>query len=123
MRDKEQQTSEAYWAARRRVQAKLGFYLHFAVFVAANIAPLVQAFNAVTLGHAYELSPYLVPIWLGWGIGLLLHQQTAFAGGVRSHKDGRSKPVSRIIVDKTRAVFDRMIENELKERSETRDFH
>lgn len=57
-----------------RAGAKLGFYIHLAVYVAIN--PLLIFIN-------YSTSPrYLWFKWplLGWGIGLLFHWFAVFVG-------------------------------------------
>ena len=67
-----------------------------------------------------DLPSYLVPVWLGCGLGLLLHQQACFGG--KSTYNRRSKPVSKIIADRTKGILDRMIEKELKDINEVSDF-
>ena len=63
---------ELYRQAKRRVEAKKGFYIHFAVYLSVNI-PLVIIW-AVT-GAAF---PWFVFPLGGWGIGLLIHFLSAF---------------------------------------------
>ncbi len=68
---------EAYQRARRRVEAKIGFYIHLAVYVGVNI--LLVIVNLLT-------SPqYLWFIWplIGWGIGVFFHGMSifVFSGG------------------------------------------
>ncbi len=51
--------------ARRRAGAKLGWYLHAAVYVAVN---LLLAAISLSAGRHWALFPAL-----GWGLGLVLH--------------------------------------------------
>jgi hypothetical protein len=63
---------EIYREARRRVQAKKGFYVHLAVYLAVNA--LLVAIWATSPGrHPWFLWPAL-----GWGIGLAFHALGAF---------------------------------------------
>lgn len=64
---------EAYEKARNRVEAKIGFCIHLAVFVAVNL--LLIVINLLTAPY------YLWFKWplLGWGIGLFFHGLGVFA--------------------------------------------
>lgn len=58
--------------ARRRVQQKMGFYIHAAVFVAVNLG---LALLGLAGGHrGWQLWPLA-----GWGIGLAIHGFVTFA--------------------------------------------
>ena len=63
---------EAYRKAKRRVDAKIGFYIHLAIYVAVNT--LLIAINLLTS------SQYLWFKWplMGWGIGLFFHALGVF---------------------------------------------
>ena len=63
--------------ARRRAKAKLGWYIHAAVYLAVN---LVLVAISVATGRAWAIYPLL-----GWGLGLALHGLAtwAFAPGNR----------------------------------------
>lgn len=64
---------EAYEKAKKRVEAKIGFYIHLAVFVGVNL--LLIVINLVTApGHLWFRWPLM-----GWGIGLFLHGLGVFA--------------------------------------------
>ena len=52
--------------ARRRVNRKIGFYLHALVFVLVNLG--LYAINSVTGGAHWAR----FPLW-GWGLGLAIH--------------------------------------------------
>lgn len=66
------ETEETYKRAKRRVEAKIGFYIHLAVYVGVNILLLI--INLTTSPH------YLWFMWplMGWGIGLLFHGLSVF---------------------------------------------
>jgi hypothetical protein len=66
------ENQEAYQKAKKRVEAKLGFYIHLAVYVGVNI--LLIVINLLTS------SQYLWFKWplIGWGIGVLFHALGVF---------------------------------------------
>jgi hypothetical protein len=84
------ENQEAYEKAKKRVEAKIGFYIHLAVYVGVNLLLLI--INLTT-------SPgYLWFKWplMGWGIGLFFHGLGIFA------------------FSKGEAIKERMIEKEMK---------
>jgi len=86
------ENQQQYQKAKDRVEAKIGFYTHLAVFILVN---------ALLIYLNYTTSPgYLWFKWplFGWGIGLLFH-----ALGYFLFSDGSS-------------FKERMIEKELKKR-------
>ena len=84
---------EAYQKAKKRVEVKIGFYIHLVLYVGVNI--LLIIINVTTSTR------YLWFKWplIGWGIGLLFH-----ALGVFTFSKGLS-------------IKERMIEKELKKES------
>jgi hypothetical protein len=84
---------EAYEKARKKVEAKIGFYIHLVVYTGVNI--LLIIINIVTS------TQYLWFKWplIGWGIGLFFH-----AFGVFAFSKGLS-------------LKERMIEKELKKKT------
>ena len=58
---------EIYRQARKRVEEKKGFYIHFAVYIIVNII-LVIIWAATGAGYPW----FLFPLG-GWGIGILFH--------------------------------------------------
>ncbi|MEJ2105910.1 MAG: 2TM domain-containing protein [Acidiferrobacteraceae bacterium] len=84
------ENQEAYQKAKKRVEAKIGFYVHLAVYVAVNT--LLIIINLLTS------SQYLWFKWplMGWGIGLFFH-----ALGVFVFSGGS-------------AIKEQMIQNEMK---------
>lgn len=66
------ENQEAYQKAKKRVEAKIGFYVHLAVYVAVNT--LLIIINLLTS------SQYLWFKWplMGWGIALFFHALGVF---------------------------------------------
>ena len=58
---------EIYRLARKRVEAKKGFYIHFAVYIGVNIL-LVIIWATTGAGFPW----FIFPLG-GWGIGILFH--------------------------------------------------
>jgi len=84
------ENQEAYERAKKRVEAKMGFYVHFVVYVGVNI--LLIVINFLSSPH------YLWFKWplMGWGIGLLFHGLGVF------------------VFSKGKSIKERMIEKEMK---------
>ena len=63
--------------ARKRVKAKIGFYVHFACYVLVNISLFIlyrSIFDPDT-----NLIPILFGPLFGWGIGIVAHFISVFA--------------------------------------------
>jgi hypothetical protein len=58
--------------ARRRVNQKMGFYIHATVYVLVNLG--LFAVNLTTGGSSWHLWPLA-----GWGLGLAIHGFVTFA--------------------------------------------
>ena len=86
------QKDEAYQKARKRVEAKIGFHIHLAVYVGVNILLMI-----INLTASPEYLWFKWPLF-GWGIGVFFHGMSVFvfSGG------------------KFRKIKDRMIEEEMK---------
>jgi hypothetical protein len=67
-------TDEQRERAIRRIRAKRGFRVHFAVYLAVNA--LLVAIWAMTS------TAYFWPVWpmLGWGIGVVAHAVSVYVG-------------------------------------------
>jgi hypothetical protein len=67
-------TEEQRERAIRRIRAKRGFWVHFAVYLAVNA--LLVAIWAMTS------TAYFWPVWpmLGWGIGVVAHAVSVYVG-------------------------------------------
>ncbi len=90
------QTQDIGRIARRRANAKLGFFIHLAVFVCVNTAMM-----AVNLLNHPQVPWFRFPL-LGWGIGLAVHALAVFLPdlGLRD----------RLIAHETRKLERRMAE-------------
>jgi hypothetical protein len=84
---------EKYKKAEEIVEAKLGFFRHFIVYLAVNAFLLI--INLITSSHHLWFQWPLI----GWGIGLFFH-----GVGVFSHL-------------RTSSLKERMIEKEMKKQS------
>lgn len=65
-------TQEAYKRAEKRVAAKIGFYIHFAIYLIVSIVLISINLNAS--------GEYIWAKWpvMGWGIGILFHAMSVF---------------------------------------------
>ena len=61
--------------ARRRAGAKLGWYIHAAVYVAVNLAMFASS------RYGFGTRPWSVFPLLGWGVGVALHGISVFLLG------------------------------------------
>jgi hypothetical protein len=66
------QNQEAYQKAKKRAEAKIGFYIHLAVYVGVNILLMV-----INLSTSPQYLWFKWPL-LGWGIGLFFHGMSIF---------------------------------------------
>lgn len=66
------ENQEAYQRAKRRVEAKFGFYIHLSVYMAVNILLIIINFTTSTQYFWFKW-----PL-IGWGIGLFFHALGVF---------------------------------------------
>lgn len=59
--------------ARRRADAKMGWFIHALVYVCVNAGLALIAWQAGRTWHLYPLA--------GWGLGLAIHGLAAWLGG------------------------------------------
>ena len=67
------ESQEAYQRAKERVEAKIGFYIHLAVYVGVNVLLII-----INLSTSTQYLWFKWPL-LGWGIGLFFHGLRVFA--------------------------------------------
>jgi hypothetical protein len=91
-RRKIMENPEAYERAKKRVEAKIGFYVHLAVYVGVNLLLV-----AINLTRSPQSLWFMWPLF-GWGIGLLFHGLSVFVFPGR----------------RLETVKERMIEEEMK---------
>ena len=87
---------EAYEKAKKRVEAKIGFYIHLAVYVGVNV--LLIVINLTT-------SPqYLWFEWplFGWGIGLFFHGMSIFVFSGRKFREAKERMIEEEIKKESR---------------------
>ena len=77
------ENQEAYQAAKRKVEAKIGFYLHLAAYIVVNILLIIINFSTSS-GYLWFKWPLL-----GWGIGVLFHGLGVFVFSSGSVIKGR----------------------------------
>jgi len=66
------ENKETYQRAKKRVEAKIGFYIHFAVYIAVNILLLI-----INVSTSPQSLWFKWPL-IGWGIGVFFHALTVF---------------------------------------------
>ena len=72
---------QIYEEARKRVEAKQGFFIHLTVYILVNLMlVLIWAFAS---GGGF---PWFIFPLGGWGIGLLLHFLSVFVFGGKSDR-------------------------------------
>ncbi len=86
---------EAYKRAKKRVEAKIGFYIHLAVYVGVNLLLVI-----INLTSSPQYLWFIWPLF-GWGIGVFFHGLSVFVFSGERFK----------------AVKARMIEGEMKKDS------
>ncbi len=84
------ENQEAYQRAKKRAEAKLGFYIHLAVYLLVNAALILINMNT-SPGYSWFGWPLF-----GWGIGLFFHGMGVFVFSGRA------------------SVTEKMIEREMK---------
>ncbi len=72
------QSQEAYERAKKRVEAKIGFYVHLAVYVVVNVL-----LTFINLSTSRQYLWFQWPL-IGWGIGLFFHGLGVFVFSGRS---------------------------------------
>lgn len=66
------ESQEAYQRAKKKVEAKLGFYIHLAVYIIVNILLII-----INLSTSTQYLWFKWPL-IGWGIGVFFHALGAF---------------------------------------------
>jgi hypothetical protein len=66
------ENQEAYERARKRVEAKIGFYVHLSVYIAVNILLVI-----VNISMSPQYLWFKWPL-IGWGIGVISHALGVF---------------------------------------------
>lgn len=84
------ENNEAYQKAKKRVETKVGFYIHLAIYISVSV--LLAIINLSTTPHLLWFKWPLI----GWGIGVCFHGLGAF------------------VFSEGSVIKEQMIENEIK---------
>ena len=84
------ENQEAYQRAKKRAEAKFGFYIHLSVYIAVSILLII-----INLSSSTQYLWFKWPL-MGWGIGVFFHALGVFVFSGRP------------------AVTEKMIEKEMK---------
>ena len=90
------ENQEAYEKAKKRVEARIGFYVHLAVYAGVNVLLVI-----INLSASPEYLWFKWPL-MGWGIGLFFHGMSIFVFSGRRLREAK----------------ERMIEEEMKRESQ-----
>ncbi len=66
------ENQDAYQKAKKRVEAKIGFYIHLAVYICVNILLII-----INLSTSTQYFWFKWPL-IGWGIGVFIHALGVF---------------------------------------------
>ena len=69
---------ELMYKAEKRAKEKVGFYIHFACYLAVNASLFVFFWS--TVQDKVSLIPILFGPLLGWGVGIVAHFVSVFFG-------------------------------------------
>ena len=69
---------EAYQRAKKRAEAKFGFYIHLSVYIAVSILLII-----INLSSSTQYLWFKWPL-IGWGIGVFFHALGVFVFSGRS---------------------------------------
>ena len=85
------ENNEAYQRAKQRVEAKIGFYIHLAVYIGVNILLMV-----INLASSPQYLWFKWPL-IGWGIGLFFHAMSVFLSSDRRFREIKDKMIQKEI--------------------------
>lgn len=66
--------------ARKQAKDKAGFYIHFACYLVVNIAMIITWIVFFKVTDITSLFPIVSGTVFGWGIGIVAHFISVFAG-------------------------------------------
>ena len=82
---------EAYEKAKKRVEAKIGFYIHFVVYAGVNVLLII-----INLTTSPQTLWFPWPLF-GWGIGLFFHGMSVFVFSGRKFSEAKERMIEREI--------------------------
>ncbi len=80
---------EAYQRAKKRAEAKIGLYIHLAVYIGVNILLII-----INLSTSPQYIWFKWPL-LGWGIGLFFHGMSIFVFTGKKFRVLREKMIEK----------------------------
>ncbi len=80
---------ETYERARKKVEAKMGFYIHLAVYVGVNLLLII-----INLTSSPQTLWFKWPLF-GWGIGLFFHGLSVFVFSGGQFKAAKERMIER----------------------------
>ena len=83
------ENQEAYQRAKKRAEAKIGFYIHLAVYVGVNILLII-----INLSTSPQYIWFKWPL-LGWGIGLFFHGMSIFVFSGKTFREMKEKMIEK----------------------------
>ncbi len=90
------ENQEAYEKAKKRVEAKIGFYIHLAVYIGVNVLLIV-----INLTTSPQYLWFLWPLF-GWGIGVFFHGMSIFVFSGRKFREVKEKMIKEEIKKESR---------------------
>jgi fatty acid desaturase len=88
---KQMSEEQIYEQAKKRVEARRGFFIHLIVYICVNIFLIIIWAFAAGGGFPWFIFPLV-----GWGIGLLFHYLEAFVFEGKSDRAAIEKEVEKI---------------------------
>ncbi len=85
------ENQEVYQRAKKKVEARIGFYIHLAVYAVVN-----SLFILINLSTSPQYIWFKWPL-LGWGIGLFFHGMSVFVFSGRKLKGIKEKMIEKEI--------------------------
>ena len=82
---------QIYEQAKKRVEAKRGFYIHFAIYVIVNILLILIWAFAADRGFPWFIFPLC-----GWGIAIIIQYIRVFISGEKSDRAAIEKEAAKI---------------------------
>lgn len=83
------ENQEAYRRAKRRAEAKIGFYIHLAVYVGVNILLII-----INLSTSPQYIWFKWPL-LGWGICVFFHGMSIFVFSGKKFQEIKEKMIEK----------------------------
>ncbi len=83
------ENKESYQRAKKRVEAKIGFYIHLAFYIGVNILLII-----INLSTSPQHIWFQWPL-LGWGMGLFFHGMSIFVFSGKKFREIKEKMIEK----------------------------